>query len=177
MSDPLFREPVRTIISEVDIIHAVKQAYHTLFGYDVSLDTLSILCAQIFLECGRGKQLYNFNLGNIKRRQGKLWTWYPCGELINGVYQKFVPPHVQTHFSAYESLPDAALEHLMFLNRDRYKASLAQANCGNPIEYCVELHKAGYYTATVERYSKTLISLFEEIREKYKNEAMDDPYC
>lgn len=177
MTDPLYREPVKTVVTEVDIIHAVKQAYHAHFGSDITLDTLAILCAQIFLECGRGKECWNFNLGNVKRRKGHAWTMYQCGELINGKYEKFYPPHFQTHFSAYSSLPDAAQEHLAFLNRDRYKAALEQANCGDPMAYCEELHKAGYYTATVARYSKTLIAIYEEIRTKYATEATDDPYC
>lgn len=175
--DSLFIEPVKTVITEVDIVHSIKQAYHILFGYDVSLDTLSILCAQIFLETGRGKSCYNFNLGNVKRTKNHKWTWFKCGERINGIYQNFIPPHYQTHFAAYDSLTDAAVEHLKFLNKPRYQASLQEANCGNPEAYCEQLHKAGYYTATVEQYKKALVPLFEEIRTKYKDEAIDDPYC
>lgn len=174
--DSLFVEPTKTFITETDIIHAVKQAYHSLFKTDGSLETISILSAQIFFECGRGKECYNNNLGNIKKTKNHQWTWFSCSEYIKGVNTHFHPPHPQTHFNAYISLPCAAQEHLKFLNGERYHKALEEAQKGNVINYCTELKSAGYFTDTIEHYTKVMVSIFNEIKDKYYYEIEEDPY-
>lgn len=177
MTDALYLEPSKTFVTEIDIIHAVKLTYRALFGVEASLETLAILCAQIFFECGRGKECWNYNLGNVKRTKGHAWTAYKCSEYINSKLTYFQPPHPQTHFNAYQSLPEAAQEHLRFLAGDRYQDALDRANNCDAVGYCMSLKKAGYYTDTLEHYTNTLVSIFKEILRKYPNEAEPDPYA
>lgn len=164
-------QPIKTIVTEHDIITAIKQSYHSLFNSEISIYTLAILCAQIFLECGRGKICFNYNLGNIKQTKEHVWTMYRCSEIINGKEKYFDPPHPQTHFNAYDSLPQAALEHLKFLNTDRYRLALNAANIGDLEEYVIELKKAGYFTASLAKYLKPMLSIYKEILEKYSEEV------
>lgn len=168
-----FVPAVKTVVTEHDIITAIKQSYSTLFDVDISLDTLAILCAHVFLECGRGKACFNFNLGNVKQTKEHTWTMYKCSEILNGKEVFFSPPHPQTHFNAYESLPDAALEHLRFLELPRYEKALDAANRGEPEEYVDELKAAGYFTAGLEKYKKAVVSLYKEILTKYADEVDD----
>lgn len=176
MNDTLLVKAEKTLITEVDIIQAVKKAYRALTGEDPTLDSLAILSAQIFFECGRGKACFNYNLGNIKRTKGHKYTMYRCSEYINKVLTYFDPPHPQTHFNSYDCLREAASEHLAFLNSSRYQAALQEAKNGNAMAYCIELKKSGYFTDNIEHYSKVLISIFNEIKKKYAAEAEYDPY-
>ena len=176
MNDPLYIEPTKTFVTDHDIITAINIAYRGLFGEEPSRSTLAILAAQIAFECGHGKELWNYNLGNIKRTKGHRYTMYRCSEYIYGVLTYFSPPHVQCMFNAYDSLPDAAQEHLRFLNGDRYAAALQCARTGTPEEYCAALKAAGYYTDTLEHYTKVLVSIYKGIVKDLENEEVDAIY-
>lgn len=176
MTDPLYVAPQKTFVTDHDIITAVGVAYRGLFGVDPSRETLAILSAQIQFECGHGKELWNFNLGNIKRTKGHRYTMYKCSEYIYGVLTYFSPPHVQCMFNSYESLPDAAREHINFLNGKRYQAALQCAKDGNAVEYCAALRTAGYYTDTLEHYTKVLVSIYKGIVKDLENEEVDAIY-
>jgi flagellum-specific peptidoglycan hydrolase FlgJ len=174
--DELYVAPVKTLCTDHDIITAITIACRGLFGSEPCQSTVAILAAQVEFECGHGKELWNWNLGNIKRTKGHKYTMYKCNEILKGVVTYFSPPHPQTHFNSYESLPEAAGEHLAFLNGSRYQAALQCAKDGNPEEYCAELKKAGYYTDTLEHYTKTLVSIYNGIMKDFADEEVNEIY-
>lgn len=73
----------------------------------------------------------------------------------------FMPPHPATRFVAYESLDEAMLDHLVFLEK-RYGAAWFEVEEGNPDDFAHAL-KAGrdgiegtsddYFTASAEAYA------------------------
>lgn len=165
--DPLFIPPEKTFFTEHDLATAIQVGFRQHFQKEVSIDTLAVLWAQFALECGRGKQCYNWNIGNIKRLKGHPWTMYRCSEIIDGKEIFFDPPHPQTHFCAYQSLNEAVTEHLKFLTQPKYSKALKAAIDENSEQYVLELKKVGYFTASVNLYLKAVNSLYLEFIKKY----------
>lgn len=81
-------------------------------------------------------------------------------------------PHPWTRFRAYETAQDGLLDYIDFLvmERTRYlKAWNEGVLMGDPVTFSLELGKAGYYTADPQRYTKTVVSLFEDFQPKVKD--------
>lgn len=160
---------------------AFRLAFEKLTGEAPSVLTLACLLAQSALETGHWKSLHCFNFGNVKA--GRSWrglkTMFRCNEVIGGKLVWFDPPHVQTHFRAFTSPADGALDVLRFLAVDsdgdgfnRYAASWAAALRGDPKAFAEELGKAGYYTASRALYVRGLTQLFNRYT-KVAIEALD----
>lgn len=129
---------------------------------------------------------------------GSSWQYYDCGEevLLEEAFRldKESPsrvsilktymrgdasmasiwikaPHPWTRFRAYDTAEDGLLDYLDFLvkERTRYLTAWNQGVLrGDPVTFSEELGKAGYYTASVDRYTKTMVSLFNEFEGKVK---------
>lgn len=169
MTDDLFIQPEKTFFTEIDLASAIVVAYRECFDREIKLKTLAILWAQFALECGRGKECMNWNIGGIKRLPNHFWTWFKTFEMINGVRYNFSPPHPQTHFCAYTDLNQAVTEHLKFLIKPQYSKAFEKALIGSPDLYVIELKKARYFTASVQSYSKAVNFLYKEFMKKYNN--------
>lgn len=174
MSDPLFVLPKKTLISEEQMLFALMKAFEENFKYKASFIVLGMLWSHVSLEVGRGKECYNFNIGNIKRTKDHKYTHYKCSEIINKKEVFFFPPHPQTHFNAYESLDDSAVEYTAFLKRERYKDSLEALEKGKVEEYVPALKRNGYFTAPLERYQKTFLKLYSEYENRYHQWYQDN---
>lgn len=146
-------------------------------------ETVATLMAQSALESGRWQSMFNFNVSNIKcepTRAG-LYTCFPLlNEIIKGKTVWFsdvaeltgkggspvgavhpLPPgHPQSRFRAYDTLTDGVKDKLNFLNRTRYAVAKDAALGGSPGAYSRALSTAGYYTANVDSYTRSLVSLF-----------------
>jgi len=74
------------------------------------------------------------------------------------------PKHFWCQFRAYLNAEDAIVDYIRFLamDRKRYLKAWSQVLQGNPVEFSKALSLAGYYTAPVERYTKTVLRLFSE---------------
>lgn len=174
----LFIPPQKTFFTEHDLATAISISFRELLNQEISIDTLAIFWAQFALECGRGKQCYNWNIGNIKRIKNKMWTMYRCSEIIDGKEIFFDPPHPQTMFCAYQSLNEAVTHHLKFLDRPNYATALKCALLGDLEKYILELRKAGYFTASVSLYMRAVNALYVEFMKKYSQdfESNDEFY-
>ena len=167
----------RTVFTEVDLVHAIQTAYKALFNEDPFIQQIGIFWAHFCIECGKGKQCFNWNIGNIKYSKGHDYTMYRCGEIIGGKQQYFDPPHPQTWFRSYPSLQDAVQEHLKFLKLYRYSEAFDAAKDLNPELYVENLKKGGYFTANLDSYKAGVRRLFDEFMEKYADEVEMDPYA
>jgi hypothetical protein len=72
----------------------------------------------------------------------------------------FDPPHPATLFRAYPTLAAAMIEHLRFLKGKRYAPAWPAVEQGNVALFAAELHKAGYYTASVNAYAAGMLRWF-----------------
>lgn len=167
---------VRTVFTEVDLVHAIVQMYKNKYGITPYIQEVGVIWAHFCLECGKGKACFNWNLGNVKYSKGHSYCMYKCSEILNGKEEHFVPPHYQTWFRSYGSLLEAVAEHLNFLSRERYIGALEAAKDWSVDLYVEELKAGGYFTAGLERYKAGVNRLYEEFMSKYINEIYDDPY-
>jgi hypothetical protein len=165
-------------ISEGEATVSLREGWKTLYNSYPSMDSLSLLWAQWALETGRGKAIHCYNFGNIKKRyanpkygitdDGHNWCMFRCSEIINGKEIWFDPPHIQTHFRAYDSAIEGATDYIKFVSqRKRYQAAWQQVLAGSPVGYAHELKKAGYYTASETLYTKGIVKLTDEFKTKY----------
>lgn len=167
---------VKTPITPTDVARALRVAWMRLFDAEPASQQLAVLMAQSALETGRWKSCWNFNLGNIKG--GSKWTGdtcqFRCNEVIGGVVQWFDPPHPQTAFRAYASLPDAAADYLWMLRR-RFSRCWEHVLRGDPVAFSQALKSQRYYTAPEPPYTRAVKSLFNEYMRVLVNQESSPP--
>ncbi len=166
-------EDVVKKISEGEATYALREAWKMLYGVYPSLDSLALLWSQYSLETARGASIHCANFGNIKKNynpdDGHDWCMFRCSEIINGKNTFYDPPHIQTHFRAYKSTADGAYDYIKFLSqKKRYVKAWEQIKLGNPAAFSHELAVAGYYTANEQMYTKGIVRLTEEFKNKSK---------
>lgn len=162
----LYEDKIKEI-SEGEAAYALREGWKKLHGEYPSNDSLALLWAQWALETGRGKAIHCYNFGNIKRSGDEDYCMYRCNEIINGKTLWFDPPHKQTWFRAYPSAVEGAYDYIRFLSqRSRYQKAWAAIQKGNPALFAHELKVAGYYTANEAQYTKGVMSLSNEFKQK-----------
>jgi hypothetical protein len=165
--DPKFMDSVVTPLTEAEATYYLKTAWKKIYGIYPGTNSLALLWAQSAGETGRWRLLRCNNWGNIKKRADWRWTSYDAGEVLNGKHQMFYPYHPQTHFAAWESPLDGAEAYIRFLSqRKRYAKAWLEVVIGDPVAYCVELKKAGYFTADLAHYTRGVVSLTNEFKRK-----------
>jgi hypothetical protein len=172
----LMQDEVKTL-EQGEAAVALKAAWINFFGTDPSNDSLALLWGQSALETARWKAIHCYNYGNIKKRHanpqfnteddGHDWCMYRCNELLNGKLCWFDPPHPQTHFRAYSTAEEGAEDYINFVaNRPRYKKAWQEVMNGDPAAYSHELKVAGYYTASENLYTRGIVSLTNEFKQR-----------
>lgn len=183
---------ILTKITTVEMLEGVYRVWlYRLRASPPSLDTLCILVAHWALETGWGKSCRCYNIGNAKAKPGgpHNWTYFPCGEelpaatakaeaqrdkrvvirreyVLSGramVSVKVFPEHPWCCFRAFETLEEGLADHLELLHR-RFPEALDAAQRGSSVEFSRELKRRGYYTASVERYTNTLVNCVAPVR-------------
>lgn len=173
-----------TPIPEREYILGLARTWARFYGHGPLAKQLACALAQMVLETGRvpdperrgaylwGAYAHNFNWGNIKHTGAPLarhWQHYRCAEIIRGAQIWFDPPHHQTRFRAYEDAEAGMMDYIKFLvlERDRYLQAWEQGVlAGDPVVFARELGRAGYYTASIARYTRTVVRLFMEFQGK-----------
>ncbi len=178
--------PRLTPVTPLEAVSAFRQSCMDLWGTNRA-ETACTLLAQSALESGHWRSMFNFNPSNIKcgRERPGLYTclplinevevrnghrmtiWYtPRGELAHkggpviGTQYEVPEGHPQTRFRAYATLVDGVKDKLVFLQLPRYEQAEQAALGGSPGAYSRACGAAGYYTADVEAYTRTLVSLY-----------------
>lgn len=82
-----FIPAARTPVKVEEVFAALRKVWIERLGTDPKRESLLVLCAQWALETGRGKSMWNFNLGNQKGRpggsDGRSWTFFACNEILS----------------------------------------------------------------------------------------------
>jgi hypothetical protein len=167
------------------VFSALVNSWYKLFQEIPKKESICCLMAQISLETGYFGStggLHNFNLGNLKSREGdeKDYTFFACNELLsleqakslaakdpntakitkifdNGkAYIWFYPDHIFCRFRAYRSLDDGAFDYLLLLYK-RFQKAWPAIIAGNPTLFSKKLSEQTYYTAPEPIYTKTLL--------------------
>ncbi len=173
---------VKTPITAAELIPALWRAWERFFGVPpVKRESVWILTAQWGLECGWGRSCYQFNLGNVKSRDGDGYDYqfYACNEILSlAQAQKYVannpttakittvrpdgkaiiwfyPENPACRFRAHRSLEEGASDHLRLLVK-RFEKAWHEIIEGDVTGYAHALRMQGYYTADEASYTKTL---------------------
>lgn len=161
----------RTVLTQEQAAEALLLAHWHVLDREPSPETLAVLLAQTALETGRWRSIWCHNFGNQKASasyRGSI-CFFRCNEVIKGKLKWFDPPHPQTRFRAYATPELGASDYIAFLavdtngdGRNRYAATWAAAEVGDPLRFTQEAKAAGYFTADLARYTKAMVSLFGE---------------
>lgn len=164
-----------TRLTEKEAAQALFAAYHYVLCELPKPESIALLISQSALETGRWKSLHNYNFGNSKKnKDSKFYQMFRCSEIINGKEIWFDPPHIQTHFEAFESANAGAIHYVSFVaQRKRYAKAFQEIINGNPVAYSHELKVAGYYTASESLYKKGVELLHNEFMKKLPTFELD----
>ena len=138
---------------------------------------LPLALAQLDLESGSFTSIYTHNVGNLK--PGSSWdgdwysikvserdadgnlVWYsPAGKLLSkdgpvvAEHSTIPPGHPQTRFRSYENDEDGFFDWAKLLTRPGFAEARAALIAGDVDGFLRGLKRGGYYTATLEEYSK-----------------------
>lgn len=166
-----------------------------------SLDTLALALAKSALETGRWRSIHRHNVGNTKcpiETPAQDYTVFGCNELLQrggktvvvwfspvaetvgkngptvGQVYELPPGHPQCRFTAHANRYDGFDYYVSFLQRARYAKPFAALLAGNPEAFVRTLAAAGYFTAPVEQYLATIMSLFREFRAKLQAQPHEE---
>lgn len=156
-----------TILTKQEAASALIYAWNKIYSEYPNNKQLAILLSQCVLETGHFKSCKNFNFGNVKastKYDGYI-QFFKASEIINGKEIHFYPPHPQTRFRAFLSANDGAFDYLLFLQDKRYANAVTHLKNGDVARYTTALSAAGYFTASLSLYLKTMQSLYNKLME------------
>lgn len=177
----LYRPAQRTLLSFDDVADAIPIAFERSEGTAPSLKTVAKLLAQSSLETGNYQHMWNYNFGNVKKRwspdDGLLFTMFRCNEIIGGKTQWFDPPHLQTHFRAFDTPADGIADwQRLILKGARYASAKALLldDAASGHAFAFKLGECGYYTADKSLYSNAVERLTQSSLQKLEARRKGD---
>lgn len=164
----LYRPATKTPLTFEEVADAIPIAFQRSEGKAPSRKTVAKLLAQSSLETGNYQHMWNYNFGNVKKRwspdDGLLFTMFRCNEILGGKVMWFDPPHLQTHFRAFDTAADGVADwQRLILKGARYapaKALLVD-DAASGHDFAFKLGECGYYTADKALYSNAVNRLTE----------------
>jgi hypothetical protein len=153
---------VRTTYSMKDFAKACILAWKRVVGVFPKKEAAGIIWAQHALETGNGGFCWNNNIGNLKCTKEQAAAGVPymmlagTWEMIDGKKVVFQPPHPSTWFRAFASLDEGMSAHLDLLKNKRYATAWPSVESGEPAAFAAALRARGYYTASVEDYTRLM---------------------
>lgn len=159
MKDGVRAVLIHTDVTRESFVAAAEAALAKLFGKPAQHASVALLWAQFALETGRGKSCWNYNLGNRKARPGERYVVLRTFEFVGG---KRV--NCDANFAAFESLDEGMADWIELYSRQHYAAARAQLEAGDAAAFAKALHDAGYFTAPLADYQRSLVSLQRECR-------------
>lgn len=173
-------QPRLTPVTPEDASRAIRAALTEIAG-PVSNMAVAIMHAQQALETGHFKSCWNYGVGNIKagEKYSGLYTCIKLNEVIGGRTIWFSPlgeldgkdgpvkgktwpvpeGHPQTRMRAYNDLIAAERGKMGFLAEKRWRPSLDRALAGDAAGYVEVVRVAGYFTAPLLPYQRSVVSL------------------
>jgi len=183
----------RTQVTAAQMFDALHAAWTHYFNGEPRKENLCVLVAHWAFETGLGKSMWNFNIGNVKSREGDGYDcmFLACTEnmsvdmakslvaklgdkasiqSVRGAVAtvKFFPPHPACRFRAFTSLELGAADYLRLLV-ERFSDVNLEKNAwhwvsqGEPQEFCHALKLKGYYTGDESIYTKQVVAIFHSL--------------
>lgn len=143
LHQPIIKEEkILTPIDKVDLAKELYDAHLLVNRFEPSINRLAASWAQVALENGQGKFVYNHNLGNIGPFKGQ--AYYHHSNL--------------TTYRSFSSFVDGGKAYWNTLNR--CKLALKQFDNGDMESASYTLYRCNYYGADPKLYSKIMKELF-----------------
>lgn len=154
---------VKTTVSNDVLVKEIYDAANRLFGESLSEGQIGIILAQNSLETGHRKNMYNYNVGNIKYTGSR--DKYNYIILNTKEYSGDKSYREDAKFRAYECLSDGVEDYLKLIKRKVWDALKTE----DPVEFSKALKQSGYYTAPEKEYTNTLVSIYNSNKNKKPN--------
>ncbi len=145
----------------------IKESFLRVSNIELTHQQICIILAQLCLETGHFRSCYNWNYGNI-RCDFKIsaFTMIPCSEIIAGKEIHYQPGQPESVFKAFVNEADAFDFYTKFISRTRYSAGLKGLLESSPENFIIGLRAGGYFTASLNVYLKTYLSIYNKLLEK-----------
>jgi hypothetical protein len=176
-----------TPITYPGVINALLLAWEQT-GTQPAKEVVYLASAQVGIETGMGS-CRSYNISGIKTKPGSktyCWQYFTTREIFSpaqvtaaqqlgsvtvlgpkgkGIEVTLNAPHPWGCFRAFETLQDAALDHLLTL-RDKFPSGWAGLLTGDPDHFAHGLRANGYYTALESEYAAGLRYRLKEAKIK-----------
>lgn len=196
----VFLKAEKTPAKPEEVYSALGKAWRAQLGTEPKRESLIVLLAQWAFETGRGKAMWNYNLGNAKGKpggsNGRSWTFFACNEMLpvanaNALVAKaglrrdggpgndavitsikdgiatvwFYPSHPACCFRAFRTLDEGTADYFDML-RKRFASAWPAVLAGDAAQFSHLLKVARYYTADESHYTRSLVSIYNEMAKK-----------
>lgn len=181
-----------------DAAVSMRAVLRNRLGSEPRREVLALALGKCALETGHWVSMHHFNLGNVKAGEQYIGNYctFPLNEVINGKVVWFSPRgrldrkggtvvaehyedppgHPQTRMRAYANLTEGTEAYVSFVAGGRYAVAWGKLLAGDAVAYVAELRAKGYFTASLEDYTKGVVSLQKQFVTKLERlEANDTP--
>jgi len=160
---------IKTTVSDEELATAIINVADKEFGENLNKNQVNLILAQNAHETNYRKNMYNYNVGNIKYTGNKDkydFIVLNTKEYINDTSSV----KVDAKFRAYESLEEGVKDYLNLIRR---KPSVWKAiSSGDPDQFAHALKMTGYYTAPEKDYGRSLKMIYDNYGKKNNDLAM-----
>lgn len=169
---------IKTSCTPLELTNALIIMWKKLYNTIPSENSIAILYSQNALETNGTKNMYNFNIGNVKAKDNPNETIEYCAlvgvwEIVNGVKVILSQEDPGSWFRSFPTLADGLEHHFKFLRNNRYKKSWEAVELGDARLFCSRLREAGYYTAPLDHYTNAVLGYVNRFKkDKLYNQAL-----
>ena len=139
------RATTRTPVTRTQLLSVLRDSHQSVFGFLPTTQRLAMAWAQVALENGQGKYVYDNNVGNVAPYRAD---------------QPFYIVNKNTKYRAFDTLEEGAGEYWHVVGG--CKGALAAFDAGQPSTASQRLQKCGYFEADIEPYTNGMKSLYNE---------------
>ncbi len=138
---------VSTPIEVVELARVLKEGHKKAFGKYPSNNRLAVGWAQVALESGQGKIVYNHNLGCITSSKNR-------------------PYYIKKHrFRAHKTFLEGATDYWKVVHK-MCKSAFIYFDKGQPYNAALRLKQCGYYESNASQYGKAMTQLYWKAKKK-----------
>ena len=138
---------VKTPIGKPELAAVLRDGHLAALGHKPNKKRLAVAWAQVALENRQGKEVYNYNLGNITSSKSRPF---------------FVK---RNRFRAHRNFNEGAADYWKVVHK-MCKRSLKYFDRGQPRLAARQLYRCGYYKADPNKYANSMLWLYRYANRK-----------
>lgn len=156
----------QTPLSQLELANALMKGYEIAFGSTPTAEVLAGGWSQIMMETS-GKNMYNFNMGNIKASK----SWIESGKLFSvkdtQEYTRSGKPYIHkgAEWRAFATAEEGAADYWKFIGKN-YSNAMDWMAAGDVQSAGISLGLNNYYTASINHYAGIMGKLYDTFMTK-----------